>query len=322
MTVVDERCSPDTLAAVLNSTLVCLFKFYFGRYAGTAGTLKTEVVDVNLLEVPDPRIVTKPIATKLHDAFTKLCQRDTLHFVEQEFLECQSSERAKKLAEKPIGLPIELTMPDRRALDLAVFELLGVTDAAEREKLCDALYHETTAHFRHNRILDIQKQEQRAKTEDREFRTDELAADLWDSLPEEDKQPLAQWIASQATGGAAVNIPEGHASLPDANDFLDANTVFFRHSHGGKVVSQSLHLPSRAHAEIIYLLAQHGIRGSLPLPATEKAAQTLQPQIVKRLAALAAKAGELARSRTGDEKRVADLARVLEFWMIHGKPRR
>jgi hypothetical protein len=322
VTVVDERCSPDTLAAVLNSTLVCLFKFYFGRYAGTEGTLKTEVVDVNLLEVPDPRVVTKPVAKKLHDAFAKLCQRDTQHFVEQDFLECQIAKRAKKLVDKPIGLPIELTMPDRRALDLAVFELLGVADAAEREKLCDALYHETAAHFRHNRILDIQKQEQPAKSDDREFRTDELAADLWDSLPEEDQQPLAQWIASQVSDGAEVDIPEGHASLPDANDFLDASTVFFRQSDGGKAVSQPLHLPSRAHAETVCLLSQHGIHGPLLLPAAEKAAQTLQQQIVKRVAAIAAKAGELARSRTGDEKRVADLARLLEFWMTHGKPRR
>jgi len=49
--------------------------------------------------------------------------------------------------------------------------------------------------------LDIQKQEQRAKTEGREFRTNELAADLWDSLPDEDKQPLAPWIASLVSGG-------------------------------------------------------------------------------------------------------------------------
>ena len=26
--------------------------------------------------------------------------------------------------------------------------------------------------------------------------------------------------------------------------------------------------------------------------------------------------------RTSDEKRVTDLARLLEFWMTHGKPRR
>ena len=322
VTVSDERCSPDTLAAVLNSTLICLFKFYFGRYAGTEGTLKTEVVDVNLLEIPDPRLVTKPVARKLQGAFAKLCQRDTQHFVEQDFLECQRPERARKLAEKPIGLPIELTMPDRRALDLAVFELLGVTDAAEREKLCDALYHETSAHFRHNRILDIQKQEQRAQSEDREFRTEDLAADLWDSLPDEDKQPLPAWVAAQVTDRLLVNIPDGRASLPDANDFLDASTVFFRQTAGGQTVSHPVRLPSRAHAEIVHLLAQRNLHGTLPLPKTGQAAQLLREQIAERVATLAAKAGELARSRTGDEKRVADLARLLEFWMTHGKPRR
>jgi hypothetical protein len=53
-----------------------------------------------------------------------------------------------------------------------------------------------------------------------------------------------------------------------------------------------------------------------------EAAQILQAGLTQRLVSLAAKADELARSRTGDEKRVTDLARLLEFWMIHGKPRR
>jgi hypothetical protein len=178
VTVVDEKeCSPELLAAVLNSTLVGLVKIYFGRYAGTEGNLKTEVVDVNLLEVPDPRRVTNAVAKKLQNAFTKLCQRDTRGLVEEEFMECRSSERIKKLAENPTKLPIELTMPDRRALDLAVFELLGVSDANEREKICDELYHETANHFRQIRIVEVQKQEQRAGAEGREFRTDELAAE-------------------------------------------------------------------------------------------------------------------------------------------------
>ncbi|MCX5682757.1 MAG: hypothetical protein NT049_03630, partial [Planctomycetota bacterium] len=46
-----------TLVAVLNSTLIGLFKTFYGRFAGTEGNLKTEVVDVNLLEVPDPGLL-------------------------------------------------------------------------------------------------------------------------------------------------------------------------------------------------------------------------------------------------------------------------
>jgi hypothetical protein len=310
----------SALQAVLNSTLVALFKFYYGRYVGTEGTMDTDVIDVNLIEVPDPRHISKPVLDKLQAAFTKLCQRDTQHFVEQEFLECQSSERAKKLAERPIGLPVELTMPDRRALDLAVFELLGVPSAAAREKICDQLYHEATAHFRHNRILDIQKQEQRAKTEGREFRTDELAADLWDSLPDDDKQPLSQWVTGQAAGGPSVTIPDGDPNLPDATDFLDPNTVFFRQPHAGKGAAHPLHLSSRAHAEIVYLLSVHSVHGTLALPATEKGAQALYRDLVKRLDTISATAKELAASRTADEKKADDISRILQFWMVHGKP--
>ena len=323
VTVVDEKaCSPELLAAVLNSTLVGLVKIYFGRYAGTEGNLKTEVVDVNLLEVPDPRHVTEAVAKELQDAFAKLCQRDTLGMVEEEFMDCRDSKRIKKLAEKPVKLPIELTMPDRRALDLAIFELLGVSNAAERENLCDELYFETANHFRQIRIVEVQKQEQRSGGEGREFRTDELAADLWDSLPEEDKQPLAAWIAAHVTDGVTANIPDGRASLPDASDFLDANTVFFRQPKGGKAAVLSLPLPSRAHAEMVFLLSQRSICGALPLPKTERAAQSLQSKLTQRLVAFATKADELSRSRTGDEKKAMELAHLLEFWMVHGKPSR
>jgi hypothetical protein len=274
------------------------------------------------LEVPDPRNVTKAVAEKLRNAFAKLCKRETGHFVEEEFMECQSAVRAKKLAENPVGLSWELQQPDRRALDLAVLELLGVADAKEREKLCDELYHEATAHFRHNRILDIQKQEQRSKTEGREFQTDELVADLWDSLTPDEKQPLAEWFAGQAGGGKAQTIPEGQASLPDANDMLDASTVFFRESGSGKAVVRPLALPTRAHAEIIFKLAQLGLHGKVHLPDKGSAAQALKLKLDERLTALVEKANHLAASRTSDDRKISDVSGLLQHWMIHGKPRK
>jgi hypothetical protein len=312
----------ETLAAIANSTLVAYFKTFYGRYTGTEGSFEMMVIDLNLLEIPDPRHVTKAIAKKLLDAFDQLSQRDTQPMVEEAFMECHSFARIKKLAEKPIELPQELKMPDRRALDLAVFELLGVGEAGERENLCDELYYETAIHFRQIRIVEVQKQEQRGKSEGREFRTDELAADLWDSLPDEDKQPILKWISDKVSDGLPVDIPEGHVSLPDANDFLDANTIFFRHLRGGKTLTQALHLPSRAHAETIHLLTQQGIYGALTLPKEERTALDLQTQIRKRLAALAATAKELSESRTSDERKAMDLARLLQFWMVHGKPQK
>jgi len=325
VTLVDAKPGePEILAAIANSTLVAFFKTFYGRYTGTEGSFEMMVIDLNFLELPDPRNVPKAIAKKLCDAFARLCQRNTSAMLEEAFMECRSSERIKKLAEKPIEMPTELTMPDRRALDLAVFELLGVSNTAEREKLCDELYHETANHFRQIRIVEVQKQEQRSKSEGREFRTDELAADLWDSLPPADKQPLVEWIAAQvkASDGFTVDVPEGHANLPDATDMLDANTVFFRLPKGGKGAAPLLALPSRAHAEMVFTLARNNFRGALPLPKSEIAAQSLRAGLTQRLASLAAKADELARSRTGDEKRATELAALLEFWLIHGKPHR
>jgi hypothetical protein len=322
VTVVDKLASPEILAAILNSTLVALSKIYFGRYAGTEGNLKTEVVDVNLLEIPDPRQIARGVIKKLEDAFAKLCKRDTRPMVEEEFMECHSAERAKKLAERPVGLPTELEMKDRRALDLAVFELLGATDAKERESLCNELYHETAAHFRQIRVVEIQKQEQRAGTTGREFRTDELAADLWDALSENEKQPLSEWLATRITGGILLEIPEGRATLPDANDFLDAHTVFFHPSAGGKGGSRPLPLASRSHAETVFALSQIGVTGSVRLPDQESDAQALKQLLDARLAAVAEKANHLARSRTSDERKATDLAGLLQHWMLHGKPNR
>jgi len=310
------------LQAIVNSTFIANFKTFYGRYAGTEGNLKTEVVDVNLLEVPDPREVAPGVAKKLEAAFKQLCRRDTSAMVEEEFMDCRSAVRAKKLAEEPVKLPWELQQPDRRALDLAVLELLGVADAKEREKLCDELYHETAAHFRQIRVVEIQKQEQRAGADDREYQTDELVADLWDSLVPEEKQPLAEWFAAQAGGGKAQTIPEGQASLPDANDMLDASTVFFRESGGGKTTVKPLALPSRAHAEIIFKLAQLGLHGKVHLPEKESAAQALKSKLDERLAALVEKANHLAASRTSDDRKISDVSGLLQHWMIHGKPHR
>ena len=209
------------------------------------------------------------------------------------------------------------------ARDLAVCELLGVSNASEREKLVDELYWETANHFRQIRIVEIQKQEQRAKSEGREFRTDELAADLWDSLPEDDKQPLAAWLARQINDGLPVNIPESDVcSLPDANDFLDASSVFFHLPGAAKKEAQKISLPSRAHAELAHFAWQQKLLGNVMLPKTEKTARELYNGASARLIALTNKANELARSRTSDERKAMDLSRLLVHWMINGKPSR
>lgn len=323
ITLIDAQPNdPEILAAIANSTLVALFKTFYGRYTGTEGSFEMMVIDLNLLELPDPRNVPNTIAKRLCDAFEELCQRNTGAMVEEAFMECRSYERAETMAASPIELPQELRQADRRRLDLAVFELLGVADASERERLVDELYNETARHFREIRLGEIQKQEQRAKSEGREFRTDELAADLWDSLSADEKQPLAAWLASQIADGLPVNVREGDARLPDASDFLDASTIFFRAVGEDQSAFEPLRLPSRQHAELVYFAWQHKIHGEISLPKSESAARKLFAGAKGRLKALTAKAEELARSRTSDDRKAVDLSRLLVHWMINGKPSR
>jgi hypothetical protein len=58
------------------------------------------------------------------------------------------------------------------------------------------------------------------------------------------------------------------------------------------------------------------------LPASAADAAALLAHLTDRLKALAEQASQLARSRTGDERRAADLASLLLRWLVHGKPAR
>ena len=145
-------------------------------------------------------------------------------------------------------------MNDRRDLDLAVFELIGVTDSKERERLCDQLYFETAKHFREIRIVEIKKQEQRAKSQGRGLRIDELALDVWDALTDDERLSISEWIERNFAQDWLVTIPEGNPKLPDAEDMLDAATVFFSHTKGARATR--LNCPVRAHAEVVYQLGK------------------------------------------------------------------
>ena len=89
------------LVASLNSTIVGFFKTFYGRFAGTEGNLKTEVVDVNLMEVPDPRGVSATLSKRLEVALDSLARRESGRLVEEQLMDCHSPQRARNLAAGP-----------------------------------------------------------------------------------------------------------------------------------------------------------------------------------------------------------------------------
>ena len=118
---------PATLGGVLNSTWVVLSKFQYGRPVGVEGNLKTEVVDVKMMLVPDPNETAEPAQERVAQAFENLKQRQALYFLSERRLRHMAYTQAGKEAElEKLSDLCELDMDDRRELDDAVLEMLGV----------------------------------------------------------------------------------------------------------------------------------------------------------------------------------------------------
>lgn len=311
---------PDPLATralmpILNSSLVALIKTFYGRYAVTEGNLKTEIVDVVMIEVPDPRNVTEEILRKLEGAFTRMRARRVTHLVEQEFLDCHTADEVREAARLPLHLPAELEQSDRRELDDAVFELLGVEDAGERAALIDQLYKELTTHFRAVRIVEVQKMEQRRQGgASRDVSAHDLASDAWGELEEDLRGPLSSWLAENQASAKTIHIPDGPARIPDASHFFEANTVFF-----GSKPAASVECDSREQAELVYTVATAGLRGAVLIPVAPDACRDLASELSARLLRIKDRLQALAESRAGSDRTREQVFELMYRWCVNGR---
>jgi hypothetical protein len=303
-----------SLLGILNSTLIGLFKTFYGRFAGTEGNLKTEVVDVNLLEVPNPRGISADVAKRLVDAFERMSRREVGRLVEEQLMDCHTPDRARRIAAGPLVLSEELHQRDRRDLDDAVFELLGVSDPRERDELTGRLYEATAQHFREIRVVEIEKMQQRAKSNNQRFNVLDLAADVWDAAALEDATPLAKWVGQYRESNVLVDIPEDRPAVSSPSPMFDPDTVYF-----GKSRKSHVDCPSHAQAELIVRLANLGVSGKVKLPADTDPCFKLLDRVNVRQNKALARFRELAESRTSDERVREELVEVVERWFVLGR---
>ncbi|MFB3892627.1 MAG: class I SAM-dependent DNA methyltransferase [Phycisphaerae bacterium] len=309
------RSEDEVLTAVLNSTFVAFFKTFYGRYTGTEGSLDTEVLDVNLMEVPDVRGVSEALSRRILDAFGRMQARPTQPLVEADFMQCHTVEHVKQLAQRPVGLSDELRQPDRRALDDAVLEMIGVADPKDRARILDELLLETARHYRQVRIVEVQKQVQRASAH-RRLTPEDIAASIWDSLVDAEKgRPLADWLKTLKGERQPVSIPDGKAkALGKGHMFSPAGVDFAQ----GKTVHHETYA-NPAQAALVALLANLEIRGTIDLPVGEADCAGWQRAIERRLADARSRLDALAGSRTGTQSLRAAAAGLLLQWFLHGK---
>ena len=304
------------LIAIMNSTLVGLFKTFYGRFAGTEGNLKTEVVDVNLMEIPDPRDIVPTLAKKFENALARMSKREVGRLIEEQLMDCHDPEKARLIGNGPINLSNELCETDRRELDDAVFELLGVKNSEERADLVDRLHEATARHFRDIRIVEIEKMEQRSKSGNRKITADEIVADIWDALAFEDCLPLQEWLEKQAESDKVLTIPEERPVFYPENPLFELRTVGF-----GKDGKIRVDYDSQEQAGLVFRLAELGLTGKAKLPSTRGGCADVSARLKERIEKAQAKIRELTESRTSDKRLQAQILEALERWYVQGHGR-
>jgi hypothetical protein len=270
------------------------------------------------LEIPDPRKASGDLANRLVNAFTRLSSRSIGRLVEEQLMDCRTPDGARKIASGAAVLAAELTQTDRRHLDSAVFELLGVKDTEQQELLVNKLYQEVARHFRRIRVVEIQKQEQRLKSAVRRFSIDELAADAWDAAELAHWTTLDQWLNKQTSKPSQrFVIPEGErASLVASSDMYDRNAVYF----GAGKHATRINCASRSQAELLAMLADLGFRGPVTVPTSEAECAAMLAQLRELLAEHRTKFEALAASRSNEERTQSKIIDLLMHWTIHGRP--
>lgn len=265
------------LTAVLNSTLVLLAKHQFGRPVGVEGNLKTEVVDVSMMLVPDLRTASKKLIQALEVAMDNLTTRDPLQFLsERRLRQMAFLKSAKKEELEQLPDTCELDMPDRRALDHAVLELLGIKTIKERDEWINRLYDYLRQFFEETRCKEEQAISNKNATKRKgAVSPQDLATQIAAELNTQEPMLFRTYKdffneSSVGDGWIAREVPpEG---VPELH--VDLHDVGLRFMRGKKQV-EFMNLPSEAHAALAVAAIREMRRETVQLPRAEMLCITL-----------------------------------------------
>ena len=198
----------DLLWAVLNSTIAALAKHQFGRAAGVEGNLKTEVVDVNMMLVPDIRKAQTDAAARAVAACQRMSRRNAQQHLYDEF-----------------------ELEDRRELDDATLEILGIGDAQQRTELREKIYRDIKDLQRSIREREVIAQRDRIRANRRTQTTpQDIADELWaEHEPTIDLQQFPEDFVKQSNEGELFDLPPGEIQVGTAmmggGSLLRAGTI-------------------------------------------------------------------------------------------------
>jgi methylase of polypeptide subunit release factors len=276
-----KQAPPELLAGILNSSFVALSKLQFGRSNLGEATLKTEVIDVKAMIVPDPGQAPKETQRRIIKALQDFRERPSLHLIE------------------------ELSLGDRKELDDAVLKSLGIAEKSERESLISETYAELTRFYCEARELDLQAQANRRITARRERASPHtIAQEIWEEFDKATIRPFPLAFIPAGEETEQVTIPAGKPKVLD--DLFERGAV--------QINGTVIRLGSKARAEFAAKVAELGQYGTAPIPKSDRACERVLESYRRYEAQMDAKFKELAEERSADPEIQSHIVR--ELWKL------
>lgn len=281
------------LGAVLNSTIMVLFKHQFGRTMGGDPLLKTEVSDVKMMLVPDASFASPEVEKKLVDALDSMYEREIGHLVDVDSTD----------EENWTG---ELALTDRQNLDDAVLELIGIEDASERKILRDELYREITKLYRQIRVAEKIMQKYRSQTASKGKQTAHtIAEEIWNEfgIKPESFSPLS--FVPENAETETINLPQGKAKVV-TQGLLGTSDV--------QIGNEFIELGSAERSEFVKTLSDLSFHGELEIPLSAEICQKALVKNERKFKELEKRFYEEAATFSADENMQDKI--VKELWKL------
>jgi len=294
----DSECA----AAVLNSTVGLLAKQLYGRPVGVESNLKTEIVDVNMMPVPDWSVASKAVRNRLLSAFAKMRERKVLGLLSERRLRRDALLRKGDIeALETLSDATEFGQEDRQKLDDAVLELLGVPDKTVRTELRIRLYQFLQEYFESARVKEELAIANKATAKRQAKLTPQtLANDVFVLIEQEHPGLLKSYrdIADSSSSYPAEGVRVPGKGKPEiVDDMLTTGVRFVTGRSKGDLVSTR----SRAQAELLIKVFELGGGGRHHfLPSDDNEARAQIAKIERLIRDRRAKVRELIEARTSD----------------------
>lgn len=271
-----EEVSDELVAGILNSTVALLSRLQYARVLGNEGNIQLDVYSAAMMRVPDPRKAAKAQRERVAGAFQAMKDRDVLGFVSGRRMRRMSYTAKGNEAElEKLSDESELTQDDRRALDDAVLQMLGVKSEKERARLLNELYEYLAEFFEWTRQKEEQAIQNKKKAKKGKTATPQAVAREIFSEVERDYGSLLRTyddFIDLSKPYDSYEIPDSGTPTPD-DGLFEQHAVRFVGAKPGEI--PTVETRSEAQRTLLLLLIEGGIKDFPRIPVDDAESQSL-----------------------------------------------